>query len=94
MRSDKRYSEDEVRAADAIAKRACRLAARAGIYINAGQLVCDLLLAHTASPLDLEALEAADDFPMSRDVFGIRKHLDRETGALGGGFVPRHAARG
>ena len=40
-------------------------------------------------PLRLSALLSADDFNFSHDVFGIRRHLDREAGTLGGCFVPR-----
>ena len=40
-------------------------------------------------PLRLSALLSSDDFNFSHDVFGIRRHLDREAGTLGGCFVPR-----
>ena len=46
---------------------------------------------HNIAPLRLQALLAADDFNFSHDVFGIRRHLDREAGTLGGCFVPRCA---
>lgn len=43
--------------------------------------------------LNLDALLAADDFNFAHDVFGICRHLDRDTGQLGGCFRPRLAAR-
>ena len=43
-------------------------------------------------PLALSDLLAADDFDFSHDVFGIRRHIDRDTGRLGNCFVPRYAA--
>ena len=42
-------------------------------------------------PLMLSELLAADDTNFAHDVFGIRAKLNRETGALRDGFVPRFA---
>lgn len=42
-------------------------------------------------PLRLRELLLADDFNFAHDVFGIRRHLNRATGKLDGGFVPRFA---
>jgi len=44
-------------------------------------------------PLRLAELLAAEDFNFSHDVFGIFRHIDRETGHLRDCFVPRSAAR-
>jgi hypothetical protein len=44
-------------------------------------------------PLDLEALLAADDFNFAHDVFGIARHIDRDTGELEGFFVPRFSRK-
>lgn len=41
--------------------------------------------------LDLIALLNASDGDFGHDVFGIRQHIDRRTGKLGGLFHPRHA---
>ncbi|MFZ2470206.1 MAG: hypothetical protein WAW54_17595 [Parvibaculum sedimenti] len=41
----------------------------------------------------LERLEAFDDFSFLHDVTGIARHLNRETGEMGGHFTPR-CARG
>jgi hypothetical protein len=42
-------------------------------------------------PLRLRELLLADDFNFAHDVFGIRRHLNRDTGRLTGFFVPRFA---
>src|SRR5688500_17681889 len=42
-------------------------------------------------PLRLRELLLADDLNFAHDVFGIRRHLDRDTGHLRGYFVPRFA---
>ena len=54
----------------------------------------DVTAAHAnGCPLDLERLLAADDLDFAHDVWGIVDHIDRETGALKGGFHPRFARR-
>jgi hypothetical protein len=45
------------------------------------------------NPLDLTRLLAADDFNFAHDVFGIDRHIDRETGELQNFFSPRFSAR-
>lgn len=40
-------------------------------------------------PLRLADLLDADDANFGHDVFGIRRFLDRDTGKLGGFFLPR-----
>lgn len=53
----------------------------------------DITAAHAnGCPLRLAELADAPDSDFTHDVFGIRRHLDRETGKLGGCFVPRYAA--
>lgn len=42
-------------------------------------------------PLRLRELLLADDFNFAHDVFGIRQHLNRDSGRLDGLFVPRFA---
>lgn len=45
-------------------------------------------------PLDLERmLDAADSFDFAHDLAGIRRHINRTTGEIGGFFVPRFASR-
>jgi hypothetical protein len=42
-------------------------------------------------PLRLGELLGADDANFAHDVFGIRRHLNRETGKLEDCFCPRYA---
>lgn len=52
----------------------------------------DLTTTHAnGCPLDLPKLLAAEGYAFSHDVFGIARHLDRETGELGECFIPRCA---
>ena len=41
--------------------------------------------------IDFERLLAADDANFAHDVFGIIRHMNRDTGKLGDFFVPRFA---
>lgn len=51
----------------------------------------DLTATHAnGCPLDLEGLLKADNFNLTHDIIGIRQHLNRETGELEGGFLPRY----
>lgn len=42
--------------------------------------------------LDLDGLLAAKPSDFVHDVAGIMRHMDRKTGNLTGGFLPRYAA--
>ena len=56
-------------------------------------LTMDLTATHAnGCPLKLADLLAADRTNFIHDVFGIMRHIDRETGQLGNCFVPRYAA--
>lgn len=53
----------------------------------------DLIACHNhGCKLDLGELAKADDFNLAHDVFGIARHLNRETGKLEGHYRPRYAA--
>ena len=43
------------------------------------------------NPLRLEALLEADDFNFAHDVFGIDRHIDRDTGHMMNFFRPRYS---
>lgn len=45
------------------------------------------------NPLRLEELLAADDFNFAHDVFGIDRHICRDTGKLLNHFSPRFSSR-
>ena len=51
----------------------------------------DLDHANASEPIDLLALLDAKDGDFAHDVFGIRKHINRETGKLEDCFLPRYA---
>jgi hypothetical protein len=41
------------------------------------------------TPLDFERFLAANDFNFLHDFCGIARHMNRETGKIEGGFLPR-----
>jgi hypothetical protein len=52
----------------------------------------DLMATHAnGCPLDFAKLAGFDDFNLVHDVSGIQRHIDRDTGTLGGCFLPRCA---
>lgn len=73
-----------------IVRRAMEAAER--IDSNYTPLDCemDLLACHlNGNRLDLQKLLDADDWNFAHDIFGIRGHIDRETGKLKNCFLPR-----
>lgn len=56
-----------------------------------GDYITDLEVAHHDIPLDLPKLYQFEDLSFWHDINGIERHLDRETGVLGGCFLPRCA---
>lgn len=40
-------------------------------------------------PMDFAKMEEADDFNLAHDMYGIHRHLNRETGQLENCFLPR-----
>ena len=52
----------------------------------------DIVAVHAnGCPLKLNDLLESDDFNFAHDVFGIGRHLNRETGQLEDCFLPRFA---
>lgn len=77
-----------------IAKRATFAADKIGLVYKLQDAAMDITACHAnGSPLQLNNLLNADDFNFSHDVFGIRRHLDRQTGKLGGFFSPRFSVK-
>lgn len=75
-----------------IAARAVKVAEGAGVNYDRTTAIMDLIACHAnGCPLRLRDLLAARPFDFNHDVFGIRAHIDRETGKLGGCFLPRYA---
>jgi hypothetical protein len=83
-------SDQDIPLIQKIATRAVRMAEDYGTEYDKLDCVMDITACHlNGTPLKLEALLKADDFNFSHDVFGIRRHMDRETCKLGGFFLPR-----
>jgi len=76
-----------------IADRAEGVYERQGVPLNRIPFMMDVTAVHqNGCPLNLKGLLAADAFDFSHDIAGIVRHIDRETGELAGGFLPRYAA--
>jgi len=83
-------SRAEVVLISKIAMRARAMAEDAGIQCEQMDVLMDIEACHcNGCPLKLEELLAAGDGDFGHDVFGIRRFIDRETGQLGGQFLPR-----
>lgn len=77
-----------------IADRAVALARKLGFTYSVVDATMDLTACHAnGTRLRLASLLAADEGNFGHDVFGIRKNLDRDTGKLGGFFLPRFTVR-
>lgn len=60
------------------------------IYIDS---VMDISACHcNGTPLNFQKLLDFDDFNFNHDFYGIRKHIDRNTGKLKDCFLPRCSA--
>lgn len=77
-----------------IARRARDILLSIKIDRPAMDIAMDLTATHAnGCPMDFDRMETADDFNLMHDVGGIARHLDRETGKLVGGFLPRFHRR-
>lgn len=78
----------------AIARRAIMMSKKADIppSVTVADFDMDIPATHlNGCPLKLYNLLEADDFNFAHDVFGIRRHLDRNTGKLEHCFLPRYS---
>ena len=75
-----------------IADRALGMARANDLRISKLEMVMDLDCADAYCPLNLRALAGAPDVDFAHDVFGIRRHLNRETKKLEDSFLPRYTA--
>ncbi len=86
-------TKSEMEISMSIAKRAVKMAKQLGIDYDVMTADMDISATHVnGCPLKLAELRDADDFNFSHDVFGIRRHLNRETGQLEDCFLPRFSA--
>lgn len=86
-------TREEFDIAEEIATRAVDMYKRTadGKPIKKMEFLMDIAACHLKCPLDLFRLLSTDDENFSHDVFGIRRHINRETGELGDCFLPRFA---
>jgi len=86
----KKATDEELKLAEAIAKRAAKQAIDFGIEYDQLSAEMDILATHlNGCPLKLQELLDADDVNFAHDTFGIRRHLNRRTGKLEDFFDPR-----
>lgn len=77
----------------AIVDRAVSLANRRGMSPNADILEIALIACHmNGCPLDLEALLGSSDEDLMKDVLGIQRNINIQTGRIIGDFIPQYAA--
>ena len=87
-------TKEECRKISVIARRAAAMAASAGLRYPPTDAAMDVMATHAnGCRLDLDKLTSADDSTFAHDVFGIRRHLNRETGELENCFLPRCSER-
>lgn len=85
-------TEEERCLAHAIAKRAAQQAIEFDIEYRVLDAEMDILATHlNGCPLKLQELLDADDVNFAHDTFGIRRHINRETGKLEDFFDPRYS---
>lgn len=83
---------DEGAIIERIAKRAVAIYRDHGDSVDEIDVIMDLEACHcNACPLRLSEMEQADEFNLMHDINGINRHLNRYTGKLVGGFLPRYA---
>ena len=86
-----RTSPQDQKLIEKIAKRAIKLAKAHGIDYEIRDALMDITATHAnGNPLRLKEMLEADDFNFAHDVFGIRRHMNRETGKLMAMFSPRY----
>lgn len=86
------FTDEERQAVDRIIQRTKEIFERAKFPpLDELGLMMDLSAAHATCPLRLVELADADPFNFSHDIGGIQRHLNRKTGYLEDGFLPRYA---
>jgi hypothetical protein len=84
----------EMKIIERIAARALYMAKDLEISCDKKTLLMDIEACHcNGAKLDLKKLMSFDNSNFAHDVFGIHRHLDRNTGKLKNNFWPRSAAK-
>lgn len=87
-------TKKEMKFIERIVQRALYMAEELEMSIDKKHLLMDIEACHcNGTKLDLKKLMSFDNSNFSHDVFGIRKHLDRNTGKLRDCFRPRCAVK-
>lgn len=84
-------SHDDAETIMRIAQRARAIAQEIGVPYSTLEAAMDVTAAHNTTPLMLHELLDAPQGDFAHDVFGIRRHLNRETGQLEDSFMPRYS---
>lgn len=83
------FTQGEREALDIIVARAVALFQRVSVPRKPIDIRMDISATHAKCPLRLHELADADDGNFAHDIFGIDRHLSRETGELENFFLPR-----
>jgi len=76
----------------AIVRKIAERAVKAEPALFMGDVVMDITATHAnGCPLNLAKMLLFDDFNFNHDLYGIHRHLDRNTGELTRCFLPRCA---
>jgi len=87
-----RCSQQDFSLAVAIMKRAVEMAKEYQTFLDPNQCLMDIVVCHcNGCPLHLLRLLMSDPEDFSHDVLGIAVHIDRKSGRLCHGFIPRFA---
>ena len=86
-------TSEESEIIERIANRAIALYRKYGnTELDEVDIMMDLMACHcNGCPLRLSEMEQADDFNLMHDVTGINAHINRYSGKLERGFLPRFA---
>lgn len=87
-REDAQMIREIVKRAEALYKQANPRASFDRLSVSMDVTACHA----NGCPLRLADLLATDDFNLAHDVFGISRHINRDTGKLKGHFLPRFSA--
>lgn len=89
-----RVSIQDARLIEKLTERAMNIGLQHDISIEPLALRMDITAVHAnGCTLRLADLLHADEFDFSHDIFGIRRHLNRDTGKLENCFSPRFSAQ-
>lgn len=87
-------TKEEMEIITQIVDRADKFITDKNIPYDRVSILMDISATHcNGCPLDLEALLKADDPNFFHDIFGIYRHINRQTGKLEACFVPRFARK-